>query len=70
MPKCSHNYITVHSFNGPFSKVNWVSWHQNGRTILNFNESGNDGVAVASAGPYADHLKLALDNHTSTSQNI
>jgi len=27
----------------------------------------NDGVAVASAGPYVNHLHLAPDNHNSTS---
>jgi len=27
--------------------------------ILDFNEARDDGVAVASAGPYANHLHLA-----------
>jgi len=31
----------------------------NGRTILDFNETRDDEVAVASAGPYAIHLHLA-----------
>jgi len=26
-----------------------------------FDEASNDGVAVASAGPYANHLHLVLD---------
>jgi len=30
-------------------------------TILDFTEARDDGVAVASAGPYADHLHLAPD---------
>jgi len=30
------------------SRINWVSQHQNGRTILNFNEARHDGVAVTS----------------------
>jgi len=29
-------------------------------TILAFNEARDDGVAVASAGPYANHLHLGL----------
>jgi len=29
--------------------------------ILDFNEAGDDGVAVASAGPYANHVHLAPD---------
>jgi len=34
-----------------------------------FNEARDDGVAVASAGPYANHLHFLLqtDNHASTS---
>ena len=28
---------------------------------LHCNEAGDDGVAVASAGPYANHLHLALE---------
>jgi len=30
-------------------------------TILDFNEARDDGVAVASAGPYANHLHLVPD---------
>jgi len=32
-----------------------------GKTILDFNESRDDGVAVASAGPYANHLHFSSD---------
>ena len=32
-----------------------------GKTILDFNEARDDVIAVASAGPYANHLHLALD---------
>jgi len=39
----------------------WVSRHQQGKTILDFNRARDDGVAVASAGPYANHLRLAPD---------
>jgi len=40
-----------------------VSWHQKGYSnlFLNFNEARYDGMAVASAGPYANHLHLAPD---------
>ena len=49
----------LHLFNSLFWGTPWVSWHQKGRTILGFNEARYDGVAVASAGPHADHLHLA-----------
>ena len=32
-----------------------------GKTILCFNEATSDGAAVASAGPYANHLHLTVD---------
>jgi len=49
-----------HPFNGIFSRI-WV-------TNLDFTGAGDDGVAVASAGPYANYLHLAqTDNHASTS---
>jgi len=32
-----------------------------GKTILDFNEARDDGISVASARPYANHLHLALD---------
>jgi len=50
-----------HLFNGLFSSTTWVSQHQKGETILYFNEARDDGVAVASAGPYANHLHLTPD---------
>jgi len=31
------------------------------QTILDFNEARDDGVAVASAGPYANHLHFAAE---------
>jgi len=42
-----------------FSGTTWVSRHQKGRTIVDFNEARDDMVAVASAGPYANHLHFA-----------
>jgi len=46
-----------------FPGKTWVSWHQKSRakTILNFNEARDDGVAVASARPHANHLHLTPD---------
>ena len=33
---------------------------------MDFNEARDDGVAVTSAGPYANHLHLAPDNITTS----
>jgi len=49
----------------------WASRYQKGKTSLDLNESGDDwgfGMAVASAGPYANNLHLApqTDNYTNT----
>jgi len=43
-----------------FSRTTWISRHQK-KTILDFNEARDDGVAVASAGPFANHLHLMPD---------
>ena len=48
-------------FHGRFSTTSCVSRHKKGRIIPGFNEARDDGVSVASAGPYADHLHLAPD---------
>jgi len=53
--------LILHPFNGLFSRTTWISQYQKGRTILDFNEARDDGVAVASAGPYANHLHFAPD---------
>ena len=45
-------------FNSLFSRTTWVIRHQKGQTNLNFNEARNGGEAMASAGPYAHHLRL------------
>jgi len=45
--------------NGLFSRTTGVSQHQKGQTNLDFNEARDDGVAVASAGPYENHLHLS-----------
>jgi len=50
-----------HMFNVFFPTKTWVSRHQKGRINLDFNEARDDGVAVASGGPYASHLHLTPD---------
>jgi len=35
--------------NGLYSRTTWVSQHEKGGTILDFNEARDDGVVVASA---------------------
>ena len=50
-----------HSLNDLFATTTWASQHQKGPASLDFNEARDDGVAVASAGPYANHLHLAPD---------
>jgi len=52
--KYSHNYTHLMAF---FQ----VSRHQKGRTIMDVKWSKRWRVALASAGPYANHLHLALD---------
>jgi len=32
-----------HPFNGLFSKTTWVSWHQKGKTNLDWNEARDGG---------------------------
>jgi len=54
-------YTLLHLFNGPFSRTTWVSRYQKGRTIPDFAEARDDGVAVASAGPYAKHFHFARE---------
>ena len=44
------------SFNGLFSRTTWVGRYQKDKTILDFAEARDDGVAVASAEPYANRL--------------
>jgi len=50
-----------HPFNGLFSRTTWVSRHQKGKLFWILLEKEMMGVAVASAGPYANHLHLAAD---------
>ena len=48
-----YTVVTVrqrHPFNSLCSRTTWVSWHQNGYTILDFTAARDDGVAVTSAG--------------------
>ena len=38
-----------------------ISQYQKSRNILDFNEARDDGVAVASAGPYANDVHISPD---------
>ena len=49
--------LLLHSFNALSARTAWVSL----LTILDFTEARDDGVAVASAGPYANDLHLTPD---------
>jgi len=63
--------ITNYYYHTLFSRTTWVSHYQKEKTILDFNEARDVGMVVASAGPHADHLHFAPDNHTgSTSFNF
>jgi len=58
-----HISVDRHPVLLPFFKTAWVSRHQKGKTILDFNnETRDDEVAVASAGLYANHLHLSDAN--------
>jgi len=54
----SHFCLDRHPFNSLFSRIICVSRYQKGKTILDFNEVKDNGVAVASAGPHANHLNV------------
>ena len=49
-----------------FFRMILVSWHQKGQTHLDFNEATDDGVGLASAGPYANHLHFTTCQHLIT----
>jgi len=51
----------LHPFNSLFSKTTWVSRYKKGRTILDFNDTRDEKMIVASAGPYANHLHFPPD---------
>ena len=36
--------LLLHPFNGLFSSTSWVSRYQRGKTSLDLNEAGHDGV--------------------------
>jgi len=44
-----------------FSRTTWLSRHQKDQTNRDFNEARDDGVSLASAGSYANHLHIAPD---------
>jgi len=53
--------LLLRPFNGLFSRMTWVSRHQKGKPFWILLKQEMMGVAVASAGPYANHLHLAPD---------
>jgi len=46
---CDNNTQQQPCLTACFSRTTWISQHQKGRTILDFTEARDDGVAVASA---------------------
>ena len=50
----------------------WVNQHRKGKTNLDFNEASDDGIAVASAGPYvckslvphSSHVTMPAPHHS------
>jgi len=50
-----------HQFNGVFSRQPGQTGSRTVKTNLDFHETRDDGMAVASAGPYANHLQVAPD---------
>jgi len=54
-----------HLLIGVFSRTTWASRKQKDKNNLDFNEARDEGVAVASAGPYANDFHLAPDIITS-----
>jgi len=71
--KNSRKYLLIQfgrpSNNSIFSWIKtWVSQHRGNLTILDFHDASDYRVAVASAGPAANHLHLTpKDNHASSS---
>jgi len=53
--------LLLHLFNGFFFQQNLGKPAPERQTILDFTKAREDGVAMASAGPYANHLHLAAD---------
>jgi len=54
--------LLLHLLNGLFSTTTWVSWHQKGKPFwILLAQLRDDGMAMASAGPHANHLHLAPD---------
>ena len=72
--RCYYSFAplhSVHQFNGLFSRTNWVSRYQKGKTSLDLNEARDDGVSEWQW-HQLDHMQticilLQTDNHTNTS---
>ena len=67
-----YNYTTLlHPFNSLFSRTTWVSWYQKGKTSLDLNQAGDDGV-LGWLWHQLHHMQtictsLQTDNHTNPS---
>jgi len=63
IPKISHAHTHTHTHNHltPFFQDNLDRPVPEGQTIRDFAKARDDGVAVASGEPYANHLHLAPD---------
>jgi len=53
--------LLLHPFNGLFSRATWLTRYQEGKPFWILLEQEMMGVAVALAGPYANHLHLTAD---------
>ena len=68
---CIWYWWLLHPFNSLFSRTIWVSRYRKGKTSLDLNEAGDDGV-LGWQWHQLDHMQtictsLQTDNHTSTS---
>jgi len=53
--------VLLYPFNESFVQDNLGKPARERKTVLDFTAARDDGVAVASSGPYANHLHLAPD---------
>jgi len=56
----------THPFNGPFSGTTQVSWHQKGKTNLDFTDSRDSEWQWQQLGHMQVCTSLQTDNHPST----
>ena len=56
----------THTFNGPFSRTNWVSRYQKSKTSLDFTEARDSEWQWHQLGHMPVCISLQTDNHAST----